>query len=247
MTMMMTLLVVVGVRPCSPGSRDVMAQFRGSHLGVGQGLGVEDGDMRGLFEVQACHVSPGNEDVIITGTPTLVSRDGIKRLLSFIMDDYREVIGLQFGLSSGEEDDDDHAKNHQRKLLLKPGYDLHVHFATAYTPIDSSCQMAAIFVCLVSLVVGRPSREDTVVVGDVTNEGYLKGCWRLETDLINYLRHCGIRRLIIAPGIGLGHERAAATTTAAVGSSSLIEEEGKPTIEVIEAKCVNDLLSLCFS
>lgn len=212
-------------------SQELMSRFRNSgHLGVGQGLSVMKEGFHGVFEVQACYTSPanGNGELMVTGPTTKVSKDGVDRWRAFI-ENYRRATGEVLGISYEET---------LQCSLYRSDANLHVHFASEWRPIMSSCQMGAIFVCLVSLMYGKPSREDTAVVGDLSNEGNLIGDGTITSSMVKDMRALGIRHVVRAEGIDLDEE--------AVMVASQVEEDGMACIKVVQADGVKDVVKLCF-
>ena len=208
-------------------AEDLMRSFRGSQVGVGLGVGLVE-DNVGLFEVQACWVPSRTPDILVTGGLGRTNREAFLLVASFV-ETHASTIGACMGVSSDKS---------WSLSMRKPGCQLHIHMADSWKSLESTYQMGAIFICLVSLLVDRPCRTDTMVFGDINNEGYFIGAWRWDKAMTDHAVGLGVRRVVVPEGTPMSPEtkRRAAEE----------EPDGKVRLEIITISSVRELLPLCF-
>ena len=196
----------------------------GPHVGLGYGVGLfEDGV--GSFEVQCCWTQPGNRELIMTGNLSTVSGDAINNMKDRVCESIPSIANR---LAVSSED----------LVLMKRGHDLHVHIEHSFHPIKPSYQMGAIYVALVSLMIGRRPRKDTVVFGDVGNRtGVFSSPWKLG-DTVHHCVGLGYRRAVVG--------KSSMMTPEATAFASRIHVDGEPFLRIISVDNILDALTYCF-
>ena len=204
-----------------------MRSFRGSQVGVGLGVGLVE-DNVGLFEVQACWVPSRTPDILVTGGLGRTNREAFLLVASFV-ETHASTIGACMGVSSDKS---------WSLSMRKPGCQLHIHMADSWKSLESTYQMGAIFICLVSLLVGRPSRTDTVVFGDMSKEGYFLSVGEVNDAMVDHVCSLKMRRLALPTGTPV--------TSEATSKAEQPGLDGKPRIEIISVRHMHDLFPICF-
>ena len=194
----------------------------GPHIGLGHCLELVD-DKVGNVEVQCCRFKPGNADLLMTGNLSAISKSVIENLLGLVEMSI-PAIAARLGLPAADG-----------LSLMKHGQDLHVHVVNRHQPIESTYHMGAIYVALVSLLIGRRARADTTVFGDVANAyATFSSIWDLNVNHIMQCQSGGYRHAILAKGTEVDAE---ATAAAAV-----IQEDGRPLVELHTVGHILDVL-----
>ena len=97
--------------------------------------------------------------------------------------------------------------------------------------------MGPIFLCLVSLLIGKPSRPDVVVFGDLNANGYFLSSWKCTVKMVEHAMGFGIRKLVMAEDTEIEAEaRKIAEVPHAV--------DGKAKIALVTVDCLKELLCL---
>ena len=174
----------------------------GPHIGLGQCICLpsEEG---GFMEVQCCWTTPGSYEVIITGNRTAVTEEGIFLVRDLVR---REVNDIAAALSLEAKD----------IKAVRPHADLHFHCVKEGKAVQPLYQLAAIYVALVSLLIGRRPRSDTVVFGDVSNLGYLSSIWSWDEERVEFCQRKGIRRVVVGEGTKMSDEVLAMATASGI-------------------------------
>ena len=205
----------------------VEALANGPHVGVCHCLGlVTDGI--GTIQVQCCWVKPkDNEGLIMTGNLSSVTKDAIPVMKDLVIASTR-AIASRLGLPPDE------------LSLDKRGHDLHVHVEHRFLPIETTYLMGAIYVSLVSLMIGRQPGDDTMVFGHVGNSsGSFSSKWKLDETNISNCKYIGYRRAILGKNTEV--------TDGAKAAAEMVQDDGKPLVELIIVEDILDAISLCFS
>ena len=205
-----------------------MEAFRGPHLGVGQGMGPLEGTF-GLFEVQSCWVPSRSPDPLLTGCVSDNSRRCFAFARNFI-DRHVSAIGTRTGLPTQQAD---------VLKVAKPACQLHCHFATGWVAITPPHQMGAIFISLVSLVVGRPSRADTVVLLQFDADGRAWPGEEVSAAIVDHLSSRGITQLVVSQGTQVSDE--------ASQKLHRIRSDTEVGLQIYYANYLEHLLSICFA
>jgi hypothetical protein len=192
--------------------RDGMVEaLDGPHIGRGATLGLDLPLLR--FELQCCVRKPGTRNVITTGN-MLPSMVGAAESVKFFVSSHCAEIGHRLG-------------RNDLGPLIPPRCDLHIHANYAWHPTDDLKYSSAIFVALVSLLLGRPPAPDVVVFGNITPAGVLfpgqvenLRPWSVED--VQMCESQGIRRIVLSHRTTIGEEaREAARQLKADGSDTL--------------------------
>ena len=114
-----------------------------------------------------------------------------------------------------------------------------MHVVNRYQPIEPTYHTGAVYVAWVSLLIGRRTRIDTTVFGDVAiADGSFSSTWRLNTKYVLNCEFVGYRHAILAKGTEVDAEAAAA--------AAVVQEDGRPLVEFHTVGHILDVLPLCF-
>lgn len=208
------------------GTEAMVQALDGVHVGVGKCLGLAR-DNVGIFEVQCCLVGPGDCTVIMTGGLSKISSDAIRNLQGLVVESIPEIATT---LSVPSHDD---------LVLMKRGYNLHVHIEHGYDDIEPTYQMGAIYASLVSLMIKRRPREDTMIFGHVNIlNGAFSASWRLDAFNIRNCKVMGYRRMVVGQGMKIADR--------AVAVASELHEDGKPQVEILVKSNILEAIRECF-
>ena len=171
--------------------------LKSPHVGVAYGVGQLDEDTITDYQIQSCWVSPGGNDIIMTGALSQASREGIMWCKSFAETFWSSILEA-FGLPPPPSSSSSFGP------FYKPEFDLHVHVAHSWHPLPAAYQMGAIFMSLVSLMVGRRAMPHVAVLGDLSNLGELISDWEVTEEMIHFCRLRGIHTLVVGHGTTIG-------------------------------------------
>ena len=156
----------------------------GTHVGVGRCLCLEE-EGGGIMETQCCWTSPGRRRIIITGDTTIVTKESIHLM--------RELVGKQLSQIAEVLN-----VTVESLKLVRLHADLHFHCCKEDgQAVRPSYQMASIYVALISVLLGRRPRGNTVLFGDLNNTGYLSSVWPWGIGEIKACKARGIHRAIL--------------------------------------------------
>ena len=179
------------------------------------------------MEIQCCSLELGHADLIMTGNLSVETQACIRNVKDLVIAT-TPAIALSLGIEASEA-----------LSLVRRGYDLHVHVDYGYSPITVTYIMGAMYMAMVSLLVGRTPRDDTIIFGAVGNAGSLNGRWELQRMFFTVCRNKGYRRVIIGAGITLPKD--------AKERAEAIHPDGKPWVDVITVDMVVDAVPLYFN
>ena len=204
-----------------------MAAINGAHVGIGKCIGLVKDDKM-VVEAQCCWTGPrgkDDRDTIITGALRELDRQAIWTVKNVVME-LTEKIATHFN------------KRPEELRLKRPTLMLHLHLETTYQPLAGPYYMGAVFIALVSLVVGRRPRTDTAIFGEVSVTGNFGSGSEWTEEEIGWCRTLGIRRAVLGGQTGVTQE---AELMAAV-----VQEDGKPLVEIIRESFISRTLQHCF-
>lgn len=213
----------------APPNTMMESAFRGSHLGCGQGIGLITDEV-GLFEVQACWVPSPTIEIRMTGNLSSTSKEAFMWMVGFV-EDHSATFGTLLGHPPGQA---------KQLSLYRPGCQLHIHMSHEYEPIKKAYQMGAIWVCLVSLLVGKPSRPDVMVFGDVDDSGYFLSSWRCTRQMVECGLMLGMRRMVMSGHTVIDDD------ARALAELPHPQEHGKVRMEMVNVRRVTDMVPYCF-
>ena len=127
--------------------------------------------------------------------------------------------------------------------LMKRGYDLHVHVEHGYQPITSTYSMGAIYMAMVSLLIGRHLSDKVIIFGDVGNAGSLSSKWSFDERYVRVCGALGYRRVITGPTT----PGVTAISDEAKAFAASLHSDGKPLVEIITVHKVLDALPWYFN
>ena len=201
---------------------EMVAALDGPHVGVGVCMGLVD-DHHGMIEFQCCWTTPRihGEEVLATGALSIVTHEAVLVIKVLVLE-HTQRIAQYFGLAP------------EKLRLIRLKHTLYVHVCN-WEPIEPAYQMGAIYVCMVSLLVGRRPRTDTAIFGDVTTVGVFISKWKWSEKEVEVCKSKGIRRVVLGAGTEV--------LKAAQAMADVIhEEDGRPTVEFkFETRLVNVL------
>ena len=164
----------------------------GCHVGLGYCVGLVD-DRVGTIEIQCCWTCPRARELIMTGNPSMVTQDAIRNTKDYIC---ATLPSIASGLGLPAES----------LCLIRDGHDLHVHVEHGFQEIRAAYHMGAIYAAMVSLMVGRRPREDTLIFGSIgCCSGVFSGHWKVDAIHIHRWVSVGYRRAIIGEAVKVSH------------------------------------------
>ena len=183
-----------------------------SKVGIGRCLCL-NGDGGDIFEFQCCYTGPGEAKTIITGKASQVVDECILFVKTIINNDL-EAIAARCDVSV------------DKLRVMRPHMDLHVHCEKDSQEIGSGYAMAAIYIAMVSLLLQRRPREDTVILAEMNSYGHMFSKWVWTLDEMNHCAQNGVRRVVLGEGTHI-------TVDAMQASESWVHEDGKPLVELV--------------
>ena len=196
-------------------------------VGLGTCVGLVK-DKEGVVDVQSCWVSPckaGDAPLMVTGLLTDELRDAVTLVRNVVY----ELRGKLASYYDREMKSFDVVRRYRT---------LHVHIENNYRPISKSYYMGAIFISLVSLLLGRRPRTDAVVFGDVNPLGVLSSCWAWTEEEVSLCETMGIRRVVVGVGTMFSSE--------AQQMMGVVQSDGRPLVETCHVQFVSTTLQYFF-
>ena len=163
---------------------------------------------------------------MMTGNLSKISQDAIRNVKCLVEESIPTIAGV-LGVSL------------ESLSLTRRGHDLHVHVEHCFVPIEPTYQMGAIYVSLVSLLVGRRPRDDTTILGaiDIVT-GAFTSQWKVDVYNVQNYKIGGFRRLVIGEGTKL--------TEKALSAAAELHEDGRPQVEIVTKGHILETLKACF-
>lgn len=207
----------------------MISALDGPHVGVGLGMCLECRDAI-PFEVQCCLVKPGRQEMVVSSrfglTDELRECLGIAR--QFMWESHDEIVA-KLGLETEAVGP---------RGLRKAKHDLHVYLLNKSGDIRHTSYMAAMVVAMVSLLIGRRPVQGMAVMGEVAFSGELNPSHPWDVEEVLKCREQGIRTVLT--GCEVEIEESAKRRAAEV------EEDGQPTLEILEFDSILDALPTLF-
>ena len=197
----------------------------GPDVGFGRCLGLLH-DGVGDVEVQCRFLSPGSRGLIMTANLSDTTQMCIRNVYDFVANDTADIARCM-GMSSAEGLE-----------LPRGGYDLHVHVEHEFQPIVPTYIMGAIYVSLVSLVLGRRGSRAVSILGSVGNAGSLTSPYPIDQSYVATAIDQGYRRAIIASSMVISDE--------AKAMAEELHEDGEPRLKIIRVGTIRDALPVYF-
>lgn len=204
-----------------------MGLLSGTHLGLATCVGkVSAGEL--VVEFQCCWTGPrssSSEDRIVTGLMTSVTRERVVAVQSVVLE-LMDKIASHFHKSVGD-------LGYYRPTMI-----LHVHLESLYEIEEGSYYMGAIFISLVSLIVGRRARSDTAIYGDISPTGTFSYGGEWTRGEVECCRRMGIRRVVMGAQVKVSRAAQALADTR--------QEDGRPLVELRQEAFISKALQHCF-
>lgn len=200
----------------------------GRQVGVGTCIGLVEGG-EGVVDVQSCWVGPRkgcDGTMMVTGHLFQEMRNAVL-LVRNVVYELRSTLASHFNSDVKTFD------------VVKMYKTLHVHIESNYRVISSSYYMGAIFISLVSLLVGRRPRCDVVVFGEVNPVGLLRSCWEWTEQEVAVCVEKKVRHVVVGVGTKVSDE-------AQEMMDVISRADGKPLVEIHHVKFISHTLQYLF-
>ena len=205
----------------------MMSALDGPHVGLGLCVGLAK-DGHSVIEVQCTWTGPRkltDDDVIITGHINSVMQESVNLVKDLVVERNREI-AEHLG-----------RKPEQLRLIKQTRY-LHVHIENEYKAVNKSYLMGAIYISMISLLIGRRPKAGTAVFGDISPYGVFSSVWDWTDQEVGVCQSKGNRQVVVGSGTVLLDK--------APQMVEAMQEDGQPLVKIIQEQDPIKMLSHFF-